>query len=90
MFVEAVLHGIKRSDITGWEIGVAGISTTVVTSDANGVRFAYSVAIPEKEPLNSPEPALDKKPLPLLGLEHIRHPYPQKGYGAAYSFNQSS
>ncbi len=60
VFVEAVIHGIKESDITGWEIGVAGRNPTVVTSDADGVRFAYSVVIPEQELSNSPDSALDK------------------------------
>ncbi len=81
VFVEAVFHGIKRSDITGWEIGVAGISTTVVTSDANGVRFAYSVAIPEKEPLNSPEPALDKNRFRSWGWSIFAIPILKKAMG---------
>ncbi len=81
VFVEAVFHGIKRSDITGWEIGDAGISTTVVTSDANGVRFAYSVAIPEKEPLNSPEPALDKNRFRSWGWSIFAIPILKKPMG---------
>ncbi len=81
VFVEAVFHGIKEPDITGWEIGVAGMTPTVVTSDANGVRFAYSVVIPEKELSNSPEPALDKNRFRSWGWSIFAVPILKKAMG---------
>lgn len=60
VFVEATIKGAQKSDIKGWVAGVGGLNPTFITSAANEIKFAYTVAIPEAEKLNSPDAMIDK------------------------------
>ena len=60
VFIEATIRGAEKSEIKSWVAGVGGLNAQILSSNAGEIKFAYTVAVPEKERLNSPDAYLDK------------------------------
>ncbi len=73
--VEGHVRGLDHEDVDGWgnptgrpdTYGAPEIIPDTVDAVPGGVRFAYTVRVPEKEQLNSTEPALDTERLRAWG-----------------------